>query len=54
MNNLTGGSNTAIGWEALTANIDGLENVALGTVSLSSNTSGFIIQASALQRLRTV
>src|SRR5712675_584896 len=41
MNNLTGGSNTAIGWEALTANIDGLENVALGIVSLSSNTSGF-------------
>jgi hypothetical protein len=40
MNNTIGGSNTAIGWEALTANIDGVNNVALGTLTLSSNTSG--------------
>jgi hypothetical protein len=40
MNNVTGGSNTAIGWEALTANVDAHENVAFGTLPLSRNTSG--------------
>jgi hypothetical protein len=40
MNNTTGGSNTAIGWEALTANTTGVNNVALGTLPLSSNASG--------------
>ncbi|PYJ39314.1 MAG: hypothetical protein DME84_02245 [Verrucomicrobia bacterium] len=40
MNNTIGGSNTAIGWEALTANVDGVNNVALGALPLASNTSG--------------
>ena len=40
MNNITGGSNTAIGSEALPANIDAHNNVALGSLSLSRNTSG--------------
>jgi hypothetical protein len=40
MNNVTGGSNTAIGSGALTANVDAHNNVALGTLPLSRNTSG--------------
>ena len=40
MNNTTGSSNTANGWEALTANTIGVNNVAVGTLPLSSNTSG--------------
>jgi len=40
MNNTIGGANTAIGWEALTANTMGINNAALGTLPLSSNTSG--------------
>jgi hypothetical protein len=40
MNNVVGGSNTAIGWEALTVNVDAVNNVAIGTLPLSRNTSG--------------
>ena len=36
MNNTTGGSNTAIGWEALTANTTGNNNTALGTQALQT------------------
>jgi hypothetical protein len=40
MNNTTGGANTAVGWEALTANTIGVNNVAVGTLSLATNTTG--------------
>jgi hypothetical protein len=40
VNNRTGDSNTAVGWEALKANVDGINNVALATLPLSSNTTG--------------
>jgi len=39
MNNTTGGSNTAIGWEALTANIDGNDHVAIGKMAGSGITN---------------
>jgi hypothetical protein len=37
MNNTTGGSNTAIGSEALTANTSGDNNTAIGNLALESN-----------------
>ena len=37
MNNTTGGSNTAIGWEALTANTTGNNNTAIGNLALQSS-----------------
>ena len=40
MNNTIGGSNTAVGDNALTANTTGVNNVAFGTLPLSHNTTG--------------
>jgi hypothetical protein len=37
MNNTTGGSNTAIGWEALIANTSGNNNTAIGNQALQSS-----------------
>src|SRR5882762_8091361 len=39
MNNTSGGSNTATGWEALTANTSGSNNTAIGNQALQSNLS---------------
>src|SRR5207248_867120 len=39
MNNTSGGSNTAAGWEALTANTTGSTNTAIGNQALQSNLS---------------